>query len=103
MTKTVQTRVVFSGVTILLTADSTNLKPGSTETINAFFVNASNDPIAYAPVYFSIGKDTASSISFVSRDSVTGPDGYSHCVIKGTRPGSDSVRVWVPARRPALK
>lgn len=93
MTKTVQTRVVFSGVTVLLTADSTNLKPGSTETINAFFVNASNNPIAYAPVYFSIGNNNASNISFVSKDTITGPDGYAHCVINGMRPGTDSVRV----------
>jgi adhesin/invasin len=102
-TKTAQTRVVFKGVTILLTADSTNLKPGAVATINAFCVNASNNPVAYAPVFFTLGKDTASNISIMSRDSATGPDGNARCVIKGTRTGTDSISVHAAGATASIK
>jgi hypothetical protein len=102
-TKTAQTRVVFKGVTILLTADSTNLKPGSKTAIKAYCVNASNDPIPYAPIFFTLGKDSASNISFVSRDTATGPDGNAQCVIDGTRTGTDSVRVFAAGATASVK
>jgi adhesin/invasin len=102
-TKTAQTRVVFKGVTILLTADSTNLKPGALANINAFCVNASNNPIPYAPVFFTLGRDTASNISFVSRDSATGPDGNARCVIRGTRTGTDSISVHAAGATASIK
>jgi hypothetical protein len=102
-TKTAQTRVVFKGVTILLTADSTNLKPGVNSVINAYCINASNDPIPYIPVFFTLGKDTASNISFVSKDTATGPDGNARCVIKGTRTGTDSVRVFAAGAAASIK
>jgi hypothetical protein len=101
--KTAQTRVVFKGVTILMTADSTNLRPGATANINAFLVNASNNPIPYAPIFFTLGKDTASNISFVSRDTATGPDGNARCVIKGTSTGTDSILVHAAGATARIK
>jgi adhesin/invasin len=102
-TKTAQTRVVFKGVTILLTADSTNLKPGAIATINAYCVNASNNAIPYAPIFFTLGKDTASNITFVSRDTATGPDGNARCVIKGARTGTDSIGVHAAGATASIK
>jgi hypothetical protein len=102
-TKTAQTRVVFKGVTILLTADSTNLKPSAVANINAFCVNASNNPIPYAPIFFTLGKDTSSNISFVSRDTATGPDGNARCIIRGTRTGTDSIIVHAAGATASIK
>jgi adhesin/invasin len=92
-TKNAQTKVVFSGVSVLLHADSTNLKPLGQTTITALLTDGSNNPIPYTPVYFILGKDTASNLSIVSKDTVTGPAGSAQCVVRGKRTGTDSVRV----------
>lgn len=94
-TKTAQTRVAFKGVNILVTADSTNLNPGQPAIISAHVLNGSNEPIPYIPIYFSLGKDTASVMEFVSKDSATGPEGTSQCIVisKSTQTGTDSIRI----------
>lgn len=92
-TQTAQTKVIFKGVAILLQADSTNLKPGSQTTITAYLVNGSNVPIPYSPIFFQLGKGTGSNLTFVSRDTVTGPQGNAQCVVKGNTTGTDSVSV----------
>jgi hypothetical protein len=94
-TKTAQTRVVFNGVNILVTADSTNLNPGQSAIISAHVLNGSNEPIPYVPIYFSLGKDTGSVLTFVSKDSATGPEGTAQCVVKSksTQTGTDSIRI----------
>jgi hypothetical protein len=94
-TKTAQTRVAFKGVNILVTADSTNLNPGQPAIISAHVLNGSNEPIPYVPIYFSLGKDSASVLAFVSKDSATGPEGTSQCVVKSksVQTGTDSIRI----------
>lgn len=102
-TKIAQTKVVFKGVNILISADSTNLKPGSTTTIKAILLNGSNEPIPYAPIYFIRGKDTLSNLTIMSRDSVTGPEGNAQCVITGVATGTDSVRVSAAGANASIK
>jgi hypothetical protein len=102
-TKTASTRVVFKGVAILLTIDSTNLKPGASAKLSAFCVNASNDPIPYVPVFFVLGKDSASNLSFDSKDTASGPDGYAQCVVRGNTTGTDSVRVFAAGATASVK
>jgi len=91
-TKIAQTRVVFSGVSILLTADSTNLKPSSQTKITAVLVDGSNEPIPYTPIYIRLGKDSISNLSIISKDTATGPQGNAQCTVKGNVTGSDSIR-----------
>ncbi len=93
-TKNAQTKVIFSGVALLLNADSTNLKPAGQATVTAILSNGSNEAIPYAPIYFTLGKDSASNLSIVFHDSVTGPLGNAQCVVRGKKTGSDSVRVY---------
>jgi hypothetical protein len=92
-TKNVETKVVFKGVTVKLAVDSTNLKVGGQALISATVLNASNEPVPYASIFFSRGKDTLSNLSFISRDTVTGSDGMALAVVQGNRTGSDSIRV----------
>jgi hypothetical protein len=104
-TKTAQTRVVFKGVNILVTADSTNLNPGQPAIISAHVLNGSNEPIPYVPIYFSLGKDTASVLTFVSKDSATGPDGTAQCVVKSksVQTGTDSIRIWAAGASASIR
>lgn len=92
-TKNAQTKVVFSGVSIALHDDSTSLKLSGQTTITAVLTNGSNAPIPYAPIQFILGNGTASNLSIVSKDTVTGTSGNAQCVIKGKASGKDSVRV----------
>ena len=94
-TKTAQTRVAFKGVNIIVTADSTNLNPGQKATISAHVLNGSNEAIPYAPIFFSLGKDTASILTFLSKDTATGPEGTSQCVVKSksVQTGTDSILI----------
>ena len=102
-TKSAETKVVFQGVTIKLAADSTNLKVGGKSTIIATLLNASNEPIPYMPIYFLLGKDSASSLSIVSRDTATGSDGIAVVVVKSTKTGADSVRVFAAGAASSAK
>ncbi len=101
--KTAQTKVVFKGASILVTSDSTNLKPGATTVLHALCVNAANDPIPYAPIFFTLGKDAASNLTIVSKDSISGPEGIAQCIIKGTKTGTDSVRIYAAGATASLK
>jgi len=94
-TKSAQTRVVFSGVNIIVTADSTNMNPGQKTNILAHVLNGSNEPIPYIPIYFSLGRDTASVLTFLSKDTATGPEGTAQCAVKSksVQTGTDSIRI----------
>ena len=92
-TKNAQTKVAFSGVSIAIHDDSITLKSSGQTTITAVLTNGSNTPIPYAPIQFILGNGTASNLSIVSRDTVTGASGSAQCVIKGKTTGMDSVRV----------
>jgi hypothetical protein len=104
-TKTAQTRVVFKGVTILINADSTNIKTGQETVISTHLFNGSNEPIPYSPIFFTLGKDTGSVLTFVSQDTVTGPEGNAQCVIKskGTLTGTDSICVQAAGATASIK
>jgi len=93
LTKSIETKVVFQGVTINLAVDSTNLKVGGQATITATLINASNAPIPYVPIYFLRGKDTASNLSIVARDTATNYLGKATFVVMGKKIGTDSIRV----------
>lgn len=93
-TKSAETKVVFQGMTIKLAADSTNLRVGGKSTITATLFNASNEPIPYIPMYFVLGKDTGSNLYVESKDTATGSDGKAVVVLKSTKTGSDSIRVF---------
>ncbi|HEX7509871.1 MAG TPA: Ig-like domain-containing protein, partial [Chitinivibrionales bacterium] len=92
-TKNVETKVVFKGVSIKLSVDSTNLKVGGRSHIVVTVVNASNEPIPYAPIIFSRGKDTLSNLAFSVKDTVTDETGAATAVVLGNRTGLDSIRV----------
>ena len=92
-TKNVETKVVFKGVSIKLSVDSTNLKVGGRSHIVATVVNASNEPIPYAPIIFSRGKDTLSNLAFSVKDTATDETGAATAVVLGNRTGLDSIRV----------
>ena len=92
-TKNVETKVVFKGVTIKLAVDSTNLKVNGHALISATVLNASNEPVPYASIFFTLGKDSLSNLAFLSKDSLTGADGTALAVVQGNRTGSDSIRV----------
>jgi len=92
-TKNVETKVVFKGVTIKLVVDSTNLKVGGRARISATLLNASNDSIPYALIFFTKGKDSSSNLSFISKDTATQSDGSALAILQGNSTGSDSIRV----------
>jgi len=93
--KTAQTQVVFKGVNIIISADSTNLRIGQEALVVAQLLNGSNLPIAFSPIFFSFGKDTASVLSIISKDTVTDAEGYARCIVKsrGNLTGTDSLRI----------
>jgi adhesin/invasin len=90
-----ETQVAFQGVTIRLSADSTNLRLSAKTTITATLVNASDVAIANSRIYFTIGKGAASNISFDSGtvDNSTGFDGTARATITGKAIGTDSITV----------
>jgi hypothetical protein len=102
-TKNAQTKVVFSGVSITVHADSANLKPQGQAVVTAVLTNGSNQPIPYSPIYFTLSKDTSSTLVIVSKDSVTGPQGNAQCIVRGKRTGTDSIRVSAAGSSSSIK
>lgn len=90
-----ETQVAFQGVTIRLSADSTNLRLNAKTTITATLVNASDVAIANSRIYFTIGKGAASNISFDSGtvDNMTGFDGAARATVTAKAIGTDSITV----------
>lgn len=101
--RSVQTKVVFAGVNILLSADSTNLKPGRQAVLTAYLLNGSGEPIPYSPIFFFFGKDSSSNLTFISKDTVTGPQGNAQCIVQGKTIGTDSVRVSAAGAASSLR
>jgi len=102
-TKNAQTKVVFSGVSLLLHADTANLKPLGQAVVTAVLTNGSNQPIPYSPIYFALGKDTSSNLQIISKDTMTGPQGNAQCIVRGKRTGTDSVRVTAAGALSSIK
>ncbi|MBD3346840.1 MAG: hypothetical protein GF401_17425 [Chitinivibrionales bacterium] len=90
-----ETQVAFQGVSISLSTDSSNLKLGGTTWLTAHLRNASNEPIANTPIFFSLGNESLSNLSFQSGtvDSMTGFDGIARAFISGDQPGTDTITV----------
>ena len=93
LTMSAETRVAFQGVSLNLTADNPNLVLRGRTIVTARLLNASGIPIAFAPIYFTMGEGAGSNLSFADSavDTITGFDGIARATVIGTDNGTDSI------------
>ncbi|MBD3321709.1 MAG: hypothetical protein GF350_11495, partial [Chitinivibrionales bacterium] len=96
-----ETQVAFQGVTISLSTDSSNLRLGASTWLTAQLLNASNEPIANTPIFFSLSKGDLSNLALqeATVDSVTGFDGIARAYVTGNETGTDTITVRAAGTR----
>ncbi|MFP4014310.1 MAG: Ig-like domain-containing protein [Chitinispirillaceae bacterium] len=95
--------VGFSGVNVNINIKSSNIKENEELVLSAKVLNASGEPIPYAPAYFELGKGLSSNIRVLSADSITGLDGVARLIIKGMETGTDSLVITSSGASSAIK
>lgn len=94
-----ETYVAFNGVHIVLDADTTNLRRGTSTIVTARLYNASDIAIAQVPIHFIMGQGGASPLTIDDKDSLTGFDGSAQAMLTADDNGSDSLIVAAAGAR----
>ncbi|NLG18670.1 MAG: hypothetical protein GX556_15170 [Fibrobacter sp.] len=88
-----ETEVAFSGVSISIISDQTNISIGDTSIITAQILNASNVPVSRTPVFFSLKDGSSSNLRLIKADSVTNYEGRAVARFRATSNGYDQVNI----------
>jgi hypothetical protein len=83
--------VAFSGVSIKMTSDISNMVANDTAVITAKLLNGSNLPIVKSPISISLKSNTSSVLRILSKDSVTNYEGIATIRVLAVANGSDQV------------
>jgi hypothetical protein len=95
--------VVFQGMSIDLSASKTNVKRGDTVIVTATIINASDLPVAKAPIYFSLGEAGSSNLTLLKTDSLTNYEGVAVARVRASGNGSDVINVSAAGAKSSLQ
>ncbi len=85
--------IAFQGMSITVASSANNVKQGDTVILTARVLNASEQPVARSPIFFSFKSGSGSNLSFMEADSQTNYEGYAVARVWALRNGNDLVTV----------